>query len=81
MVTITALLVATIKFNFRIKETLESLPTENAKTVFQHTPLYLEDVNEEHASDNRKSLEPEHRMFLLELYDAANVDHVFSGVG
>ena len=44
-----------------------------------HTALYIESVDETHASEKDKSLDKEHRDYLLELFDYNNVDSVFSG--
>ena len=59
---------------------MSELPEESPKTVFQHTPLYIETISETVASDKLKSLDPETRMNLLDQYSRANVDHVFSGL-
>ena len=61
-----------------LKSTLAALP-KSPKTMFQHTPLFLENVDEVKASDKLKSLFPEHRHRLLDWYSSANVDTVFSG--
>ena len=73
------LLQKNIIYEFRIKNTFDSLPTGNPKTIFQHVPLYVESVDEAAASEKQKSLILEHRMDLLDQYSKANVDHVFSG--
>ena len=44
------------------------------KSWFKHTALYLEDIHEEKASKKLKSLFPEHREYLLQLYSQSNVD-------
>ena len=62
-----------------LKALLNSLPENVPKTVFQHKPLYIETIDEKAASEKEKSLDPENRMRLLDMYADANVDFVFSG--
>ena len=44
-----------------------------------HTGLYIEFPEELHAADKDKSLRPEHRNYLIDLFSRNRVDSVFSG--
>ena len=41
---------------------LRTLPRDAKKTVFMHTPLYIENITEIHAADKGKSLRQEHSL-------------------
>ena len=58
---------------------MRKIPKEAPKTVFIHTPLFVEFAEETRASDKEKSLPPVERAYLLDLFEYYNVDTVFSG--
>ena len=58
---------------------MRQIPKEAPKTVFIHTPLFVEFAEELRASDKGKSLPPVERAYLLDLFEYYNVDTVFSG--
>ena len=49
------------------------------KTVFTHTPLYIETPNEIHAGVIDYSIPLDQRMFLLDLFIENGVDSIYSG--
>lgn len=57
-----------------------TLPKEIPKTVFMHTALYIEFPEEEYAAvEKLKSIFPEMREYLVNLFSHNGVDSVFSG--
>ena len=53
------------KQNEWLEFVFRTIPRDAKKTVFMHTALYIEDVNEVHAADKAKSLRQEHSLVLM----------------
>jgi len=65
--------------NYWLHELFRSLPKSAPKTVFMHTPLFIETPDEVLAGIEEESLDIEIRLELLNLFDTNGVDSVFSG--
>ena len=70
---------AMIKQNMWLETLMRHIPKEAPKTVFLHTPLFVEYPEEVKAAEKEKSLPLASRAYLLDLFDYNNVDTVFSG--
>ena len=60
-------------FNF-INKLIDKSKFENKKTIFMHTPLFIESPDEVLAGIEEESLDIEIRLELLNLFDANGVD-------
>lgn len=65
--------------NMWLEKLMRTIPKEAPKTVFIHTPMFVEFAEETKASDKEKSLPLAEREYLLDLFEYYNVDTVFSG--
>ena len=63
--------------NIWLKDILAS--TSNPKTVFVHTPLWLETFNETFAGEEHQSIPKAQREYLIDLFAKNGVDSIFSG--
>lgn len=55
------------------------LPRDAPKTVFMHTPLFIESPDEVLAAKQGESIPVDHRAYLIDQFSRHNVDTVFSG--
>ena len=63
----------------RLSSVLDRLPKDAPKTVIIHLPLFIENPNEEKASEKNHSMPPKFRHELLQIFQDNNIDFVFSG--
>ena len=63
----------------RLSSVLDRLPKDAPKTVIIHMPLFIENPNEEKASEKNHSMPPKFRNELLQIFQDNNIDFVFSG--